>query len=165
MLRLYITRHAKASKDDPTVRDFDRPLNERGLRDAASMGARFKQRDEPVDVLLSSPAKRAHTTAAHFADALGIAPADVVLDKDLYLADTGMLLRALGRLPGHARSAMVFGHNPGLSELVNALTDGPFEELATCSTVRVDLPAEAWSAITRGTGTLAWSDRPGLHTQ
>ena len=102
MLTLYLTRHAKSSKDDPALRDFDRPLNDRGLRDAPFMAQEFTQRREPVDRLVSSPAKRAFTTARHFALALGLADQDIVQDDRVYLADAGLLMRVLNSLSDDA---------------------------------------------------------------
>lgn len=163
VLTLYITRHAKASKDDPSLRDFDRPLNDRGVRDTAFMADVFKQRGERVDHLLSSPATRALSTAIGFAEALGVIPANIARDERIYLADTGMLLRAVNGLPAAVRSAMIFGHNPGLSELTSALVDGAPLDLPTCATVRIDLPVDEWAHVSRGIGTLAWTDHPRMH--
>ncbi|HSW22949.1 MAG TPA: histidine phosphatase family protein, partial [Burkholderiaceae bacterium] len=72
MKTLYLVRHAKSSWGDPALPDRDRPINERGLRDVATMGQRLAQRDVKLDLLLSSPAARALTTAEHLAKALSI---------------------------------------------------------------------------------------------
>ena len=165
MLTLYITRHAKASKEDPTLRDFDRPLNERGVRDTAFMAEVFKGRGEHVDHLVSSPAARALSTAVGFASALGVAAASIARDERIYLADTGMLLRVVNALPPGIRSAMIFGHNPGLSELASALVGGPDMDLPTCATVRIDLHADDWAHVSRGNGSLAWTDHPRMHAE
>jgi len=162
LLTLYLTRHAKSSKDDPRLRDFDRPLNERGLRDAPFMARVFAGRKEAVDLLVSSPAKRAIATAGHFALALGQAERDIVQDERIYLADAGLLIRVIAALPDHAARVMLFGHNPGLSDLVSVLTGGILD-LPTCTTVRIDLHAARWSEVDAGAGTLAWSDMPGRH--
>lgn len=162
VLTLYLTRHAKSSKDDPRLRDFDRPLNERGLRDAPFMAQLFAGRKEVVDLLVSSPAKRAITTARHFALALGPAERDIVQNERIYLADAGLLMRVIAALPDHATRVMLFGHNPGFSDLAGHLTGGILD-LPTCATVRIDLHATGWSEVGPGMGSLTWSDMPGRH--
>ncbi|MBK9061174.1 MAG: histidine phosphatase family protein [Flavobacteriales bacterium] len=87
MRTLYIVRHAKSSWADPGMSDFDRPLNERGMHDAPMMAERFDGRLEPVDLLMSSPAKRALTTANFFAAALENAPVHEIPELYLTVAD------------------------------------------------------------------------------
>ena len=87
MKTLYLCRHAKSSWADPGMDDFDRPLNERGQRNAPFMAGLFKERGEPVDLIVSSPANRALTTAKAFASALHL-PADrFKQDRNIYLAE------------------------------------------------------------------------------
>lgn len=158
MRTLYIVRHAKSSWADTGMSDFERPLNERGLHDAPMMAKRFDERLEPVALLMSSPAKRALTTAEFFAAALEDAPVHEI--PELYLADPKTLLYIIGKLPDGVRQAMLFGHNPGLSELVDLLTDDGIGEMATCSIVRIDFSAESWQEVAAGTGVLKWWDAP-----
>lgn len=140
--------------------DFDRPLNDRGLHDAPVMALRFTNREEPVDVLVSSPAKRAITTARAFASALGNAA--IKEERALYLADVPALMTIIEALPHHAASAMLFGHNPGLSLLVQHLADGRLGDLPTCAAVRIDLAVDSWRETASGTGTITWWDAPKL---
>src|SRR5262245_41970890 len=104
MLTLYLTRHAKSSKDDPLLRDFDRPLNERGASDAAMMAKAFADRREQVDRLVTSPALRALTTAKAFAKALGVKPEELGLERDIYEADVSTLLQVVKNIGGQPRS-------------------------------------------------------------
>lgn len=138
--------------------DLDRPLNERGLLDAPMMARRFADRNEPVDLLISSPAKRAITTAHAFASALGGVP--VQEDHALYLADAFTLISIIKALPDHAGSAMLFGHNPGLGELAAQLAATRVSDLPTCAIVRIDLPARKWKMAAANSGALAWWDTP-----
>ncbi len=138
--------------------DFDRPLNERGLHDAALMAERFDDRLEPVDLLMSSTAERAITTANAFATVLANAPVHEI--NELYLASPNMLLSIIDCLPEGVRRAMLFGHNPGLSELVEALAgDGP-GDLPTCAIVRIDFDVDTWHAVAAGIGVIKWWDAP-----
>jgi phosphohistidine phosphatase len=163
MLTLYLTRHAKSSKDDPTLRDFDRPLNERGVSDAALMADVFAARGETVDRLVTSPALRALTTAKAFAKALGVKPAELELERDIYEADVTTLLHVVRNIGGQPRSAMLFGHNPGFSLFTAHLTSRSAEEMPTCTTVRIDLDAKTWEDVKPGGGTLKWIDFPRNH--
>ena len=158
MRTLYVVRHAKSSWSDPGMDDFDRPLNERGLHDAHMMAERFDDRLEAVDLLMSSPASRAITTANAFASILANAPVHEL--DELYLATPSMLLSIIQRLPNGVRHAMLFGHNPGLSELVDHLTDNGLGDLPTCAIVRIDFDVDGWMEIATGSGMLKWWDTP-----
>lgn len=155
---LYIVRHAKSSWADPDMSDFDRPLNERGLHDAPMMAQRFDDRLEAVDLLMSSPAKRAITTANAFSSALGNAPVHEI--PELYLSTSRSILSIVEKLPDGVRHAMLFGHNPGVSELVELLTGNGIGDMPTCATVRIDLHVETWQEVASGTGTTKWWDTP-----
>ena len=163
MLTLYLTRHAKSSKDDDSLRDFDRPLNDRGLRDAPYMARVFRKRDEPVDLLMSSPAMRALSTAIAFGEALKVKKADIAREERIYLADTAVLMKVVNALPDKARRVMLFGHNPGFSLLAEQLTDRSSGDLPTCATVRIDFDLDHWEDVSRGTGSLRWIDFPKKH--
>ena len=84
MKTLFLVRHAKSSWDDTTLPDKDRPLNERGERDAPKMGKRLAKRDVKTDLILSSPARRALTTAKIIAKSIDYKPKKIVVDDRLY---------------------------------------------------------------------------------
>ena len=165
MRTLYITRHAKSSWDDPRSDDFHRPLNDRGQRDAPFMAQVFRSRNEPVDLFLSSSAVRALTTAHLFAKALGVERSAVQEDRNIYLADLPTLIKRVDQLPDSAKRVMLFGHNPGLSELVEYLGDADLGEIPTCAIVRIDLPIDSWKEASRGLGSVVWSDFPKRHKE
>lgn len=165
MRTLYITRHAKSSWSQPGLDDFHRPLNERGLRDAPFMAKVFASRNEPIDLLVSSTAVRALSTARVFARELGI-PSDRILeDRSIYLAELPALIKRVNQLPDSAERVMLVGHNPGLSELVDHFGDGDLGELPTCAVVRLDLLIDTWAEATMGLGTVVWNDHPKRHPE
>src|SRR5690606_41986036 len=84
MKHLYIVRHAKSSWDDLSLQDTHRPLSERGLRDAPRMAKRFKERDVPVGLMISSPAVRALETCRIFAEILGYPQKDIRVERSIY---------------------------------------------------------------------------------
>ena len=86
MKTIILVRHAKSSWEEPGLSDFDRPLNDRGKKDAPEMAARLKEKKLDVDLFVSSPAKRARRTARFFAEAFGKEKEDIQLVEDLYLA-------------------------------------------------------------------------------
>ncbi|HEY0977081.1 MAG TPA: histidine phosphatase family protein [Flavobacteriales bacterium] len=158
MRTIYLVRHAKSSWADPGMADFDRPLNERGLRDAPVMAERFLERNEPVDLLVSSPAARALATARCFANVLGIER--IVEVERIYEAHQKALRGVLEELPDEARHVMLFGHNPGFTVLAEELSGERIGDLPTCAIVRIDLMADRWREVSAGTGTLVWADAP-----
>jgi phosphohistidine phosphatase len=165
MRTLYLTRHAKSSWDDPSTDDFHRPLNDRGERDAPVMARVFKERGEPVDRLVSSPAVRAITTARVFAKALGVDASAITQDKGIYLAPAEMLLRTVNLLNDDWQRVMLFGHNPGFTELAEYISDADIGEMATCATVRIDFTVNNWAEVSAGLGTLVWHDYPKRHPE
>ena len=140
------------------MHDHDRPLSERGLDDAAVMARRFAQRHEPLALMLSSTAQRARTTAGIFASAMGGRPVEDA--AALYAASLQSLMAIIAGFPDTARQVMIFGHNPGLSQLVGHLTDGLSIYLIPCATIRINLHVEHWREVVQGIGTQGWIDMP-----
>ncbi|MCB0771464.1 MAG: histidine phosphatase family protein [Flavobacteriales bacterium] len=163
MRTLYVCRHAKSSWADGSISDHDRPLNERGSRDAPLMAREFRARKEHVDLLVSSTALRAITTAQAFAHELGYDPGSIHQSTALYHADVPTLMQVITGLPGNASSVMLFGHNPGLTYLLDHLTDAGVDNLPTCGLVRIDMEIDDWQAVSRSIGTQRWYDHPKRH--
>ena len=168
MRTLYMCRHAKSSWSDPHKGDHDRPLNERGLRDAPFMAKIFKDRKEALDLLVSSTATRAAETARQFAQVLearqgnhfdpaGGRPQLLFRDA-LYHATMDSLLYLINDLPDEAHRIMLFGHNPGATEMVNVLSSADLGNIPTCGMVRIDFPFDSWKLVSRDTGIAVWQD-------
>jgi len=146
MKTLFLVRHAKSSRDDPALADRDRPLNERGRHDAAAMARRLAGRGVEPDRLLSSPARRALSTAQRFADGLGIARESIVVDDRLYAGTAGILLSVIQGTDDSVATLMVFGHNPEMSDLAQHLS-GRWTDLPTCAVVELRFDAARWSEV------------------
>jgi len=155
---LLVLRHAKSSWDDPGLSDHDRPLNKRGRRDAPRMGELMDELDILPDIIFSSTAVRARTTAVLFADACGFG-GEILLDDELYHAAPAEYLRTLSESAGGADCAMVVGHNPGIQELVAVLT-GAHERMPTAALACIELAIDDWREVASATGTLAGVWRP-----
>lgn len=160
MKSLFIVRHAKSSWDDINLRDFDRPLSDRGKKDAPKMGKRLKERDIAPDILISSPAVRAFSTCRDIASVLKF-PFDVIkTDKRLYHADETSILNILKEINNNFNAAMIFGHNPGFTEFANSLLDESIDNIPTCGVVGCKLAIEQWSDIRWGCGEMNFFDYP-----
>lgn len=159
--KLYLVRHAKSAWDDPSLHDFERPLNERGRRDAPRMAQHLAQQtgtERPV--LLSSPAVRAITTARCFAEALGIDPRSMRVDARLYEASAGDWLEVLQQQNDDWPAIAAFGHNPGISRLAAWLC-AELEGLDMPTTTVVGLATDrGWSELTPGCAWLLSITRP-----
>ena len=150
MRTLYLIRHAKSSWDNPGLRDFNRPLNERGLRDAPLMARLLAGAEARPELLVSSPAKRALTTAQFFAEACGMDEEAIVRNQDIYEATPTDILRIIAQLPESARIVGLFGHNPTFTEVANRFTENRIENLPTCGIVRIDSSAASWGEFYEG---------------
>lgn len=146
MKTLFLVRHAKSGHDDPALPDRERPLAERGERDARAMGRRLAHRGVKPDRLVSSPALRALATAQRFADELGAARDSIAVDDRLYASSAGELLAVVHSLDDRLRCAMLFGHNPEFSDLVRRLT-GRFVDLPTCAVAELRYDTGRWADI------------------
>jgi phosphohistidine phosphatase len=142
---LFLVRHAKSSWDDSTISDHDRPLNERGYRNAPEMGRRLSDRRVSPDALISSTALRARTTAEIMADSINYPKDQIVLDRALYHASATELQEYIGGFDDAHFSVMLFGHNPGMTSLVSHLFGLPIDNLPTCGVVHLQFSAESWA--------------------
>jgi phosphohistidine phosphatase len=159
MKTLLVLRHAKSSRDDPARDDHERPLNERGRRDAPGMGALVREYGLLPDVVISSDAVRARLTAEAVARSARYA-GEILLDERLYMASAARILSRLRTVRENAGIVMIVGHNPGLEELVERLT-GELQELPTAALAQISLPIDRWRDLKRSTrGTLVGCWRP-----
>ena len=146
MKTLFLIRHAKSSWDDAALPDKDRPLNDRGRRDAPKMGARLAKRDVKPDLILSSPAVRALSTAAIIAEKLDYQRKDIVVTERLYAAEVDDLLDVIHQLGDNVERVMLFGHNPELTQLAHRLS-GEIARMPTCAVAEFTFDAKSWSEI------------------
>jgi phosphohistidine phosphatase len=146
MKTLFLIRHAKSSWDDTALPDKDRPLNDRGRRDAPKMGERLANRDVKPDLILSSPAMRALKTAEIIAKKLDYKRKDIVVDDRLYAVGADDLLDVIRKLGDKLERVMLFGHNPELTELAHRLSS-KITHMPTCAVAEFTFDAKSWSKI------------------
>lgn len=114
-------RHAKSDWNSEAHSDFDRPLNKRGLKEAAKMGAWLKKQKIVPDRIVSSPATRAKETLFTVCEKAGLNTSAIIWDKRIYDAGLDELLEVIDDHAGKAGCMLLIGHNPGLDDLVNYL--------------------------------------------
>ncbi len=161
MRRLTLVRHAKSDWSLPGQPDWDRVLNKRGQRDAPEMARRLRARKLKPEAILSSPAVRALSTATIMARELKVPAGIVRQDERLYLAAPSDMLAVIRELGGDAAHLMVFGHNPGITELANRLSAGDrIDNMPTCAVFTALFDVESWDALDWHTGQDAEFDYP-----
>lgn len=152
MKMLYLIRHAKSSWDFPELRDIDRPLGPRGLKDAPFMADMLKNRGIVPDKIVSSPAKRAYTTAVFFARAQGMDSEDIVQNMNVYHAYGEDILNIARDWPDVWNTVFLFGHNPTFTTVANYFAREMIDNVPTCGIVAIRLDTDRWAGLQRGEG-------------
>ncbi|MDF2437899.1 MAG: putative phosphohistidine phosphatase, SixA [Bacteroidota bacterium] len=160
MKTLYIVRHAKSDKDNPKLEDIDRPLNQRGYTDAHAMATKINDTGKKPDLIISSPAVRALTTALIFARTFKYNSAKVILDESLYETGTKEYLDVIAGISHEIDTAMIFGHNSTITTLVNKLTEPFADHIPTCAVTAISFPVNTWTEVILTQGKLVLFDFP-----
>jgi len=145
MKTVYLLRHAKSSWANNQLTDRERPLNQRGQRDAPEMGARFAGRGEAVESILSSPAERALSTARLFAEACGYSAKEIVVEPDLYFSGSESIADLILSRDDQLRSIMLVFHNPDITGFVNSIDyDVRIDSVPTCGLIKMVSDIAQW---------------------
>jgi phosphohistidine phosphatase len=161
--KLVLIRHAKSDWANPLQGDFDRPLNERGNRDAPVMGERLKNLHTIPDLIIASPAKRAASTARLIAKETGYDAGNILWVDKLYhclphifedvLIETG--------IADNIKTVFIVAHNPGITGFINdTLPRFSLDNLPTCGLVGIKFDAEHWSDYPAAPHSLLFYDYP-----
>jgi phosphohistidine phosphatase len=146
MKTLLVLRHAKSSWKDQGLEDHDRPLNKRGRKAAPQMGKLIRDEALVPDLIISSTAVRAKTTAEAVAES-SKCRGRILLDDRLYLAGPSAMVSLLNEIEDESLNrVMIVGHNPGQESLIRELT-GRDERFPTAALARIDLPIETWKEL------------------
>ncbi len=150
MKTLYIIRHAKSSWSFD-LRDFDRPLGDRGRRDVKKIGKYLQDNLDPPKLMITSPASRAFYTALFIADAWGYPEYKIVLDPAFYHGSPNGIIKTLSAL-GNISSVAIFGHNPGLTDLANTISDANIDNISTCGVIGIEYKMDSWKSLDKVRG-------------
>lgn len=142
MKTLLLLRHAKSSWKDPSLNDFDRPLNDRGKKAAQLIGQLLSQHKPPIDLIVSSPAIRARQTVEQLMRSGRLTP-DVRFDQRIYEASAVRLLEVVSQFEDEKKCVLLVGHNPGLEDLLELLTS-TFQHMPTASLAELTLNFKKW---------------------
>lgn len=145
MKTLLILRHAKSDWADARTSDHDRPLNKRGKTDTPRMGELLREQNLVPDMILSSTALRARQTAELVADACGY-EGEILLTRDLYLAGPEEYIESIHLHAEVEPIVMIVGHNPGMEDLVGALTKESVT-MTTANLAQISLPIQSWREL------------------
>jgi phosphohistidine phosphatase len=162
MKELLIIRHAKSSWNNAFSGDFERPLNDRGHRDAPRMAEKMKLRGVNIQAFLSSTANRALTTATYFAEAYGKTKNDILLLPQLYHAPELVFYKVIKTIPADITTAAVFSHNPGITEFVNGLTETRIDNMPTCGIFAIQSESNSWEDFSTAKKCFWFFDSPKL---
>ena len=160
MKTLLLIRHAKSSWDNTALKDFDRPLNERGKKNAPEMASRLLKRKIDIDVFVSSPAKRAKTTAILFNKEFEKKEKEIIFETRLYNADPEIFFDVISKLDDKYKSAAIFSHNPGITDFANSLTEVQVDNIPTCGIFGIGIEIEKWREFINGEKTFYFFDYP-----
>ena len=145
MKTLILVRHAKSDWNTPSLGDFDRPLNDRGKRDAPVMAQRLLDKKIKIDAFISSPAKRAKKTATVFAEAYDKKKDDILFIDDLYGAEENVFYNVIADVSNKFDHIAIFSHNPGITGFANLISNTRIDNIPTCGVFAIKVDAGKWS--------------------
>lgn len=158
MRTLFLLRHAKSDWSNAALADFDRPLNDRGLRTAPFMGELMARKNIHPDLIISSPAERAMRTALLVKESSGSNCA-INYDERIYDASPQALRTVISQISDGVHSALIVGHNPGMEGIIRYLT-GDSEPMPTAALASITLEIKSWRDVTDNCGKLEYIVRP-----
>ncbi|MEO7394075.1 MAG: phosphoglycerate mutase family protein [Chitinophagaceae bacterium] len=157
---LILVRHAKSDWGNPGLEDFDRPLNERGKKDAPEMANRLINKKITIDLFISSPAKRAARTAKIFAEAFERKKAKIIFKEELYLSGTDNFYKVIENTEDNKNTIAVFAHNNGITDFANQLTDTKVDNIPTCGVFAIKAACTSWADFKNAKKELLFFDYP-----
>ncbi len=151
MKTLLFVRHAKSSWKNADLSDMERPLNKRGERDAPQIGVFLKKQGIKADLMISSPANRAFTTAKIIADKLNYPQAEILQHQNLYVFTyhIASIIEIIKTIDNKHENVLLFGHNPTFSALAYYFSNRFTTELPTCAAICFQFDVESWYDISK----------------
>jgi phosphohistidine phosphatase len=161
---LLIIRHAKSSWDIGTLNDFERPLNDRGKKDAPEMAERLLEKKIKIDAFVASPAKRAKKTAEFFCSAYDRKHDEIIFISALYHATVDVFFNTVETLDDKFSSVALFSHNPGITSFVNELVHAVHvDNMPTCGIFAIRINIDKWKDFKKATKELLFFDYPKMY--
>lgn len=164
MKQLLLVRHAKSDWENPGLADIDRPLSDRGKRDAPAMAHRLLDKKIKIDAFIASPAKRAAKTAKIFAAEFGKKKDKIVFDEKLYLAEPAAFFEVIAGIDDERDCVALFSHNNGITDFANLLTDMRVENIPTTGIFAVKADCNSWKDFKHAKKEFLFFDYPKAGT-
>ena len=158
MKNLIIVRHCKSSWKDPSLSDFDRPLNKRGNIDGELMSNYLREKEKKIDKLILSTSIRTRLTSKYFIEKIHFNSISYL--DELYHASYSEIIKIISKIENNFNNIMVIGHNPGLTELINHFTDMRIYNIPTSGIIKVEFKEDKWSKITENKGKIVYKKFP-----
>lgn len=147
MKTLYIVRHAKSSWDSPSHADHERPLLEKGKKRTKRVIDYLLENNITVDLIISSHAVRARSTANIIANALHYPVNEIQISEKIYHGDVENLFNLFYDLSDNIQSLMLVGHNPTFTNFANFFLDDKIDWLPTSAIVCIEFNTEQWEQL------------------
>ena len=149
MKNLIIIRHAKSSWEAP-LKDIDRPLTKKGIKDAHYVAEKCINYLPSKFVIWSSPAKRASETALIFAQTILYPLEDIIYKEDLYTFELNKLENVIKSCSNDFENVILFGHNEAITNFVNKFGDIKVNNVPTSGFVSIQFDTNSWEKISKG---------------
>ena len=159
---LLLVRHAKSSWSNPSLNDFDRPLNKRGASNAPLMGQRIRDYGLHLDTIITSTAERAKETSKLIAKEIKYELQDIDLESDLYHASREVFINILSRQQN--KNIAMVGHNPGIQDFSYWLSSAPEVNFPTCGVIHISFSLGNWTEIYKNSGKAIRFEYPKMFT-
>ncbi len=161
MKNLLIMRHAKSDWSDYTTADFDRPLNKRGVKDAPIMGQQLLEMGKKVDLIISSSANRAASTAQLVAQSINYEDY-IQFERGFYLSDADDIMFTVRQISDKYDTVLVIGHNPTMESLVYNLVADKTSILSipTAAIASILFEVDQWEYVDNNIGKLEFFIKP-----
>lgn len=165
MKQILLMRHAKAGWENPLLKDFDRPLTERGIKDAFAMGEFIRKSGYLPDMIISSPAKRANQTSTLCVKGASLSEELISWNREFYYGTVDDYLKAINSATENRDTIMLIGHNPLMENiaglLLSAETNGMMK-MSTATLICLECFSSRWNSIEAGTCQLKWMLTPKI---
>ena len=160
MKTIILVRHAKSSWADEGLSDLERPLNERGKKDAPEMAKRLKIKIPGIDLFLSSHAKRAKKTARYFAEVFDVGKDAIQVDPRLYNDTISNYEEVIRSIDDKHQSVAIFAHSPAITDYANSLTDVHTDNIPTAGVFAAQAAVDRWEEFSAAEKTFLFYDYP-----
>jgi phosphohistidine phosphatase len=162
MKTIFFVRHAKSSWDDLRLPDHDRPLNNRGKSDAIAMGEFLLEKGSKIDIVITSSARRAKSTAKRIDDIVG--SENFIVEPKLYHASAREIFAVIANIHSDVEAALVVAHNPGMTDMINMFSDEEIINVPTSGVFKVDFDIKDWQEADTYNGILDFFIYPKMLT-